>query len=86
MDVIFDGIGTEIISLIFGAIVGGTVGYKIGSKSKQSQGDANERKDLKDQGQGKEGQQEQETDAKEPRTDTSLHDIRQEGGHSVNER
>lgn len=37
MDVIFDGIGTEIISLIFGAIVGGTVGYKIGSKSKQSQ-------------------------------------------------
>ena len=37
MDVIFEGIGTEIISLIFGAIVGGTVGYKIGSKSKQSQ-------------------------------------------------
>ena len=37
MDVIFDGIGTEIISLIFGAIIGGTVGYKIGSKSKQSQ-------------------------------------------------
>ena len=37
MDIIFDGIGTEIISLIFGAIVGGTVGYKIGSKSKQSQ-------------------------------------------------
>lgn len=37
MDIIFDGLGTEIISLIFGAIIGGTVGYKIGSKSKQSQ-------------------------------------------------
>ena len=37
MDVIFDGIGTEIISLIVGAIVGGTVCYKICSKGKQSQ-------------------------------------------------
>lgn len=37
MDVIFNGIGTEIISLIFGAIIGGTVGYKIGIKNKQSQ-------------------------------------------------
>ena len=34
---IFDGIGTEIISIILGAIIGGTVGYKIGSKSKQNQ-------------------------------------------------
>lgn len=37
MDVIFDGIGTEIISIILSAIIGGAVGYKIGSKSKQSQ-------------------------------------------------
>ena len=53
MDVIFDGIGTEIISLIFGAIIGGTVGYKIGSKSKQTQnsvnvgGNVSAKKDIK---------------------------------------
>lgn len=33
----FDGIGTEIISLIVGLIVGGFGGYKIGSKNKQKQ-------------------------------------------------
>ncbi len=41
MDVIFDGIGTEFLSLIIGSIIGGTVGYKIGSKSKQKQENAN---------------------------------------------
>lgn len=52
MDWIFDGIGTEIvgivISLIIGAIGGGTVGYKIGikrsSSQKQSAGDDSEQK------------------------------------------
>ena len=36
---IFDGIGTEILSLSVGSIVGGVVGYKIGVKgnSKQKQ-------------------------------------------------
>lgn len=32
MDWFFDGIGTEIISTIFGLMIGGTVGYKIGVK------------------------------------------------------
>lgn len=31
---VFDGIGTEIISLIIGAIVGGGIGYKVGVKNK----------------------------------------------------
>lgn len=36
---IFEGIGTEIISLLIGLIFGGVVGYKIGihNKIKQSQ-------------------------------------------------
>lgn len=34
---IFDGIGTELISLIVGILFGGTAGYKIGSKNKQKQ-------------------------------------------------
>lgn len=43
MNWFFDGIGTEIISLIFGLIFGGCVGYRIGisqksgKKSKQIQ-------------------------------------------------
>ena len=31
---IFDGIGTELISLIIGTVLGGAAGYKIGSKNK----------------------------------------------------
>lgn len=34
---IFDGIGTELISLIVGAVFGGAAGYKIGSKNKIKQ-------------------------------------------------
>ena len=34
---IFDGIGTELISLLIGAVFGGTAGYKIGSKNKIKQ-------------------------------------------------
>lgn len=34
---IFDGIGTELISLIIGAAFGGAAGYKIGSKNKIKQ-------------------------------------------------
>ena len=34
---IFDGIGTELISLIIGAVFGGAAGYKIGSKNKIKQ-------------------------------------------------
>jgi len=36
---IFDGIGTELLSLCAGSIIGGAVGYKIGAKgtSKQKQ-------------------------------------------------
>lgn len=34
MDWIFDGIGTELISLLIGLVTGGTVGYKIGVKNR----------------------------------------------------
>lgn len=34
---IFDGIGTELISLLIGAVFGGAAGYKIGSKNKIKQ-------------------------------------------------
>ena len=34
---IFDGIGTELISLLIGAVFGGTAGYRIGSKNKIKQ-------------------------------------------------
>ena len=34
---IFEGIGTELISLAIGAIIGGAAGYKIGSKNKIKQ-------------------------------------------------
>ncbi|MBM6930453.1 hypothetical protein H5999_05240 [[Clostridium] spiroforme] len=34
---IFDGIGTEVISLIVGLIVGGVSGYKIGVRNKANQ-------------------------------------------------
>lgn len=34
---IFDGIGTELLSLIIGAVVGGLGGYKIGVKTKVKQ-------------------------------------------------
>lgn len=34
---IFEGIGTELISLVIGAVLGGAAGYKIGSKNKIKQ-------------------------------------------------
>ena len=34
---IFDGIGTELISLLIGAVFGGAAGYRIGSKNKIKQ-------------------------------------------------
>ena len=34
---IFDGIGTELISLLIGAVIGGAAGYKIGSKNRSKQ-------------------------------------------------
>lgn len=37
MDSIFDGIGTEIISLVVGLCSGGLIGYRIGIKNKVSQ-------------------------------------------------
>lgn len=37
MEWFFDGIGTEIISLIIGVILGGGVGYKVGIKRTTSQ-------------------------------------------------
>lgn len=37
LDWIFDGIGTELISLIIGAAFGGAAGYKIGTKNKIKQ-------------------------------------------------
>ncbi len=46
MEWIFDGIGTELLSLIIGAIVGGTVGYKIGSKNKQIEKKSNNSKQI----------------------------------------
>ncbi|BES65588.1 hypothetical protein SANA_20270 [Gottschalkiaceae bacterium SANA] len=37
MEWIFDGIGTAIMTLFIGAIVGGTMGYRIGIKSRSKQ-------------------------------------------------
>lgn len=37
MEWIFDGIGTEIISLLIGLLGGGVIGYKVGIKNKISQ-------------------------------------------------
>lgn len=37
MEWVFDGIGTELVSLLIGGIFGGTIGYKIGIKNKISQ-------------------------------------------------
>lgn len=37
MEWVFDGIGTELVSLLIGGILGGTIGYKIGIKNKISQ-------------------------------------------------
>ena len=34
---IFEGIGTELISLVIGTVLGGAAGYKIGSKNKIKQ-------------------------------------------------
>ncbi|MBQ9940577.1 MAG: hypothetical protein IJO74_03455 [Clostridia bacterium] len=34
---IFEGIGTELLSLAIGAVVGGLTGYKIGVKNKAKQ-------------------------------------------------
>lgn len=44
MEWMFEGIGTEIVSLLIGLVAGGTVGYKFGinnnsSKQKQRAGD-----------------------------------------------
>ena len=46
MEWFFDGIGTEIMSLIIGTILGGTVGYNIGSKSKLVQKKSNNSKQI----------------------------------------
>lgn len=46
MEWFFDGVGTEIISLIVGTVLGGTVGYKIGSKSKLVQKKSNNSKQI----------------------------------------
>ncbi len=37
MEWVFDGIGTELISLFVGCLTGGLIGYKIGIKNKISQ-------------------------------------------------
>lgn len=37
MEWVFDGIGTELISLFVGSLTGGLIGYKIGIKNKISQ-------------------------------------------------
>lgn len=37
INAIFDGIGTELISLAVGAVIGGFTGYKIGVKNKNKQ-------------------------------------------------
>ena len=37
MEWVFDGIGTELISLFVGCLTGGVIGYKIGIKNKISQ-------------------------------------------------
>ena len=37
MEWIFEGIGTELLSLAIGAVVGGLTGYKIGVKNKVKQ-------------------------------------------------
>lgn len=37
MEWVFDGIGTELISLLIGGLLGGTIGYKIGINNKISQ-------------------------------------------------
>lgn len=37
MEWMFDGIGTELVSLLVGGILGGTIGYRIGIKNKVSQ-------------------------------------------------
>ena len=37
MEWMFDGIGTELISLFVGCLTGGVIGYKIGIKNKISQ-------------------------------------------------
>lgn len=37
MEWIFDGIGTAIMTLFIGAIAGGTMGYRIGIKSRSKQ-------------------------------------------------
>lgn len=37
MEWIFDGIGTEIISLVVGGCFGGVIGYKVGIKAKIKQ-------------------------------------------------
>ena len=37
MEWIFDGIGTEIISLLIGLAGGGAIGYRIGIRNKNSQ-------------------------------------------------
>ena len=34
---VFDGIGTEIVSLVVGAVAGGAIGYKIGVKNRSKQ-------------------------------------------------
>lgn len=48
---IFDGIGTEILSLVIGAIIGGLTGYKIGIKKKarqtqEAKNNANQRQEI----------------------------------------
>lgn len=37
MEWVFDGIGTELVSLLVGGILGGTIGYRIGINNKVSQ-------------------------------------------------
>ncbi len=37
MEWMFEGIGTELISLFIGCLTGGVIGYKIGIKNKISQ-------------------------------------------------
>lgn len=51
MEWFFDGLGTELISIIVGAVTGGTIGYKIGinkqsMKQKQKAGTASEQKQI----------------------------------------
>lgn len=78
---IFDGVGTEIISLIIGTITGGAIGYKVGIKKRIGQRQIAKDGALQEQVARMEGTTDIKSNVK--KIDTQVSQVQKAGNHAI---